>query len=228
MPVVRQKPVKLEQALGLTFRNPELLHIALTHRSVGVPNNERLEFLGDSLLGAIIAEALYHRFPTGHEGQLTRLRSSLVKRDTLAKIARRYELGSYLKLGEGELKTAGWRRSSILENALEAVIGAVYIDSGFVHCREFVLSLYQDLLNTISLDDVQKDPKTKLQEYLQAKKLSVPTYTVLSTIGKSHEQLFTVSCHCSELPAAVQAQGSSRRSAEQAAAQQVLDLLEKR
>ena len=218
--------VKIQATLAYEFNESSLLETALTHRSAGDPNNERLEFLGDAILGAIIAQELYARFPEGDEGQLTRLRSSLVKKETLANLARELELGSFLKLGEGELKTGGWRRASILENTLESIIGAVYLDSCFDRCQIFVQHIFKDLLGSISLDDIQKDPKTKLQEYLQSRKMLVPVYEVLSTTGKSHQQIFTVSCSCDVLPAAIQAQGASRRRAEQAAAQQVLEMLQ--
>ena len=216
---------KIQAILGYEFNEYSLLETALTHRSAGNQNNERLEFLGDAMLGAIIAEELYTKFPGGDEGQLTRLRSSLVRKQTLADLARELDLGSYLKLGEGELKTGGWRRASILENTLESIIGAVYLDSDFDRCQLFVQNIFKDLLTSISLDDIQKDPKTKLQEYLQSRKMPVPVYEVLSTTGKSHQQIFTVRCTCDELPAAVQAQGASRRKAEQAAAQQVYEML---
>lgn len=216
---------KIQAVLAYEFNERSLLETALTHRSAGDSNNERLEFLGDAILGAIIAQELYARFPGGDEGQLTRLRSSLVKKETLANLARELDLGSFLKLGEGELKTGGWRRASILENTLESIIGAVYLDSNFDRCQLFVLNIFKNLLASTSLDDIQKDPKTKLQEYLQSRKMPVPVYEVLSTTGKSHQQIFTVSCFCDELPAAVQAQGASRRKAEQAAAQQVLEML---
>ena len=217
---------QVQAVIGYEFKECSFLEVALTHRSAGNPNNERLEFLGDAMLGAIIADELYKKFPGGDEGQLTRLRSSLVRKQTLAGLAREMDLGSYLKLGEGELKTAGWRRASILENTLESIIGAVYLDSDFERCQIFVRNIFKNLLASISLDDIQKDPKTKLQEHLQSRKMPVPVYEVLSTTGKSHQQIFTVSCHCDELPAAVQAQGSSRRKAEQAAAQQVLEMFQ--
>ncbi len=217
---------KLKKILNYEFNDLSLLETALTHCSAGNPNNERLEFLGDAILGAIIADELHHRFPEGSEGQMTRLRSSLVKKQTLAKLGRDLELGSYLKLGEGEMKTGGWRRASILENTIEAIIGAVYLDSGFDRCRLFVKDIFKALLGSITLEDIQKDPKTTLQEYLQSQKKSVPSYEVLSSTGKSHEQIFTVSCSCELLPAAIQAQGASRRKAEQAAAQQVLDFIQ--
>jgi ribonuclease-3 len=216
---------KLQSDLGYEFNQSSLLAQALAHRSAGNPNNERLEFLGDALLGAIIASALYTRFPEGNEGQLTRLRSSLVKKDTLAGLARMLDLGSYLELGEGERKSGGWRRASILENTLEAIIGGIFLDSDFDRCRQVVLNLFDDLLGEASLEDIRKDPKTRLQEYLQARQSPLPNYEVLSTTGKSHEQIFTVGCACEELPAAIQAQGASRRNAEQAAAQQALDLI---
>lgn len=216
---------KLQEKLNYEFNESTLLKIALTHRSAGNPNNERLEFLGDAILGAIIAIELCQKFPEGNEGQMTRLRSSLVKKQTLAKLGQDLDLGPYLKLGEGEMKTAGWRRASILENTLEAIIGAVYLDSSFDRCQSFVQNIFQDLLKNISLDDIQKDPKTNLQEYLQSRKMEVPVYEILSSTGKSHEQVFTVSCSCETLPAPVQAQGASRRKAEQAAAQQVLEII---
>lgn len=219
---------KLQSTLDYQFNERSFLETALTHRSAGNPNNERLEFLGDAMLGAIIANELYHQFPTGDEGQLTRLRSSLVKKDTLADLARELDLGSYLKLGEGELKTGGWRRASILENTLEAIIGAVYLDSDFDQCQAFVKNIFSDRLGAVSLEDIQKDPKTRLQEFLQARKKSIPVYEVLSSTGKSHQKIFTVSCSCDELSAAIQAQGASRRKAEQAAAQQTLVILQSR
>ncbi|MFK8069000.1 MAG: ribonuclease III [Gammaproteobacteria bacterium] len=214
--------------LNYEFAEKSLLEIALTHRSAGNPNNERLEFLGDAILGAIIADELHHRFPTGNEGQMTRLRSSLVKKRTLAKLGRDLELGSYLKLGEGEMKTGGWRRASILENTVEAIIGAVFLDSGFDRCRLFVKNIFKELLESITLEDIQKDPKTTLQELLQSHKKPIPVYEVLSSTGKSHEQVFTVSCACELLPAIVQAQGASRRKAEQAAAQLALDFIQEK
>ena len=217
---------EIQATLGYEFNECSLLETALTHRSAGNPNNERLEFLGDAVLGSIIATELYTQFPAGDEGQLTRLRSSLVKKETLANLARELDLGSHLKLGEGELKTGGWRRSSILENTLESIIGAVYLDSDFNRCQSFVLAIFKKLLTSISLDDIQKDPKTKLQEYLQSRRKSVPVYEVLSTTGKSHQQVFTISCSCDDLPTAIQAQGASRRKAEQAAAQQALEMLQ--
>ncbi len=226
MPGKQNQIEELAKAIGYQFQNLDLLQTALRHRSIGTPNNERLEFLGDAILGAVIAEALYKQFPEAHEGQLTRLRSSLVKRDTLAKLAREYDLGRYLILGEGELKSAGWRRSSTLENTLEAVFGAVYLDSGFAQCRGVILNIFTQLLNSLTLDHVEKDPKTQLQEYLQAQQKPLPVYEVLSTSGKSHEQTFVVICRCEGLPSAVQAEGSSRRGAEQSAARLVLEFLE--
>lgn len=217
---------ELAHSLDYTFKDITLLETALRHRSAGYPNNERLEFLGDAVLGAVIAEHLFERFPDGHEGQLTRLRSSLVKRDTLAKLARRFALGQYLTLGDGERKSAGWRRASTLENTMEAVFGAVYLDSDFATVRSLILRVYGENLTNLTLDHVEKDPKTQLQEYCQARKYDLPEYQVLSTSGKSHEQTFVVSCTCACLPTPVQAEGSSRRRAEQSAARLVLDFIE--
>ncbi len=217
---------KLQSTLNYQFNERSLLETALTHRSAGNPNNERLEFLGDAMLGAVIANELFHQFPAGDEGQLTRLRSSLVKKDTLASLARELDLGSFLKLGEGELKTGGWRRASILENTLEAIIGAVYLDSDYNQCQAFIQNTFADLLDAVSLEDIQKDPKTRLQEFLQARKKAIPIYEVLSSTGKSHQKIFTVSCRFDDLPAAIQGQGASRRKAEQAAAQQAFVLLQ--
>jgi ribonuclease III len=222
----------LYRALNYQFQNENLLQVALTHRSAGNPNNERLEFLGDALLGLIIAEALFQRFPKGSEGALTRLRASLVKRDTLAEIAQRHlQLSNlhydYLRLGSGEQKSGGWRRSSILADALEAIIGAIYLDSGIDKCKMVVLRLFAEHLQPLSLDNIVKDPKTRLQEHLQAKQEPLPHYRLLKTIGESPNQQFIVGCEVSLLKETVTGSGTSRRQAEQAAAQSVLDYLVK-
>lgn len=174
------------------------------------------------MLGVIIAEQLYHRYPDLPEGDLTRLRSSLVKRESLAKLARKLELGEYLKLGEGERKSGGWRRDSILSNSLEAVIGAVYLDSGFSTCTKVVGSLYEDMLAEVNVESISKDPKTTLQEYLQARKLPLPTYTIVAEEGQAHARKFTVECNAEILPEPVRASGKSKRTAEQAAASKIL------
>lgn len=211
--------------LAYQFTSEELLEIALTHRSAGSPNNERLEYLGDSVLNFIIADALFHRFKKASEGKLSRLRANLVNGNALADIARTLQLGEFLKLGPGELKSGGFRRDSILAGAMEAVIGAVYLDGGFAVCRDLVMNIYHDLLEEASLDTDIKDPKTRLQEYLQSKKLPLPAYNVLSIKGRDHDQIFSVECVIEVLLKPVVGEGSSRRRAEQDAAGKVLELI---
>ena len=201
------------------------MQTALTHRSSGCVNNERLEFLGDALLGFIIAEALYRQFPQASEGELTRLRASFVNKDTLAKVAKGIELGRHLKLGSGELKSGGWRRDSILANTVEAIFGAIYLDSGIDMCRNCVLHLYQDLLTGITPDTLVKDAKTRLQEYLQARKQPLPVYDIIAEEGEVHAREFTVECKVTGLEETVIARGRSKRSAEQSAAQKAIELL---
>lgn len=213
---------RLCEGLGHEFRDPALLATALTHRSAGSDNNERLEFLGDALLGFIMAEELFRRFPDTDEGRLTRLRAALVKRDTLASVARALAVGECLTLGEGERKSGGWRRDSILANAVEALLGAIYLDAGMAECRATVLRLFGERLAGLSPEAVVKDPKTELQEYLQARHLPLPSYTTLSVEGDPHDQRFTVSCAVSSLPHPITAHGSSRQRAEQAAAREAL------
>ncbi len=208
--------------LGYVFQNQQLLEKALTHRSCGSDNNERLEFLGDSLVNTFIAEALFQRFPDLKEGQLSRLRSSLVKGETLAELAREFNLGDCLRLGEGELKSGGFRRSSLLADALEAVIAAIYLDSDFASCRQCVLNWFSSRLENLNPEEAPKDPKTQLQELLQGKGLPLPEYSVISADGAAHQQTFTVTCRVSLLPDDVVQKGSSRRSAEKAAAKQAL------
>lgn len=216
----------LTKKIGYEFENKNILDTALTHRSSSKDNNERLEYLGDAALGLIIAEILFEKFPLQPEGVLTRLRANLVKRETLADLARNLELGECLKLGSGEMKSGGWRRDSILSNALEAIIGAIYLDSDFAKCRDFVLSLYQELLNKLSVDDFNKDPKTELQEYLQARKQQLPVYKIIEEVGEAHERLFTIECQIEGLTNMAIAQGRNKRSAEQSAAQKALELLQ--
>jgi ribonuclease III len=204
---------------------PLLLRIALTHSSATPINNERLEFLGDALLGFIIAEVLYQRFPQATEGELTRLRSSLVKRETLAMIARRLEIGHYLTLGEGEEKSGGRDRDSILANALESIIGAIYLDGGFEVCRKRVIALFEDALSSLSPFMLEKDPKTRLQEFLQARRFALPTYDVIAIEGEPHKRFFTVRCTSPMLAEPIVARDSSRRRAEQAAACKMLERL---
>ena len=207
--------------LGYTFTDDQLLRTALTHRSAVGINNERLEFLGDSILNFVIAEILFERYPRAMEGELSRLRSTLVKGDTLAKIARSIALGESLNLGSGELKSGGFRRDSILADALEALLAAVYLDSDFATCRALIRRLYERQLTTLPSISELKDPKTRLQEALQARQQSLPVYDVLAVSGEPHAQQFTVRCTI-ETGLSTIAEGSSRRRAEQEAARQAL------
>ena len=211
--------------LGYTFNELSLLTTALSHRSVGKNNNERLEFLGDSVIGYVMAEELYQRFDDEDEGNLSRYRSLLVKGDTLASIARQIGVGQYLKLGGGELKSGGFRRTSILADAMEAIIGAITLDSDIEHARRCILSWYEERLDNIKTLDL-KDPKTRLQEQLQAKKFELPQYNVISVNGKEHAQIFQVDCHVKELRLSITAEGSSRRSAEQKSAELMLEKIQ--
>lgn len=222
-----QAIARLTKKLGYTFKQPNLLIQALTHRSAKGSHNERLEFLGDSILGFVIAEALFERFPAQDEGDLTRMRSSLVKGVTLAKMGKDFGLGDYLILGPGELKSGGHRRESILEDAIEAIIGAVYLDSDINTCKNIILMWFTSRLADIKPGDVQKDPKTRLQEYLQGRKIELPQYDVIHTSGQSHNQEFTVRCTTRIIDNEVVCKGTSRRKAEQAAAQEVLRLITK-
>lgn len=222
-----RKVTRLSKRLGYQFNHPELLVQALTHRSAKGLHNERLEFLGDSILGFVIAESLFEKFPKHDEGDLTRMRSSLVKGVTLAELGRDFELGDYLILGLGELKSGGHQRDSILEDAVEAIIGAVYLDSDQATCKALILSWFAKRLAIIKPGNEQKDPKTRLQEYLQGRKTPLPIYDVIDTSGQSHNQQFTVRCTTSIIDTEVITKGTSRRKAEQAAAQQVLFLIDK-
>jgi ribonuclease-3 len=204
--------------LGRVFSRPELLQQALTHRSYGSPNNERLEFLGDSILNCVIAARLYQLYPRLPEGDLSRMRAALVKESTLAEIAGRLKLGDHLMLGEGELKSGGFRRPSILADALEAIIGAAYLDEGFVTAEVMVLSLYEPLLKELDPKKIAKDPKTQLQEYLQSCKHALPQYEVVDIRGEAHDQEFEVECIIPGLDIRTVGVGHSRRSAEQNAA----------
>jgi len=215
----------LQDQLGYHFKDNTLLKTALTHRSAASHNNERMEFLGDAVLGYLISSELYQRFPTATEGVLSRLRSSLVKGDTLADIATQLQFGDYLILGPGELKSGGFRRRSILADALEAVIGAIYMDSDIDTVRHHLLPFFEPRLAQCDPDSVAKDPKTRLQEYLQARGNALPDYTVLNISGEAHKQMFEIECRLSELGIISTGEGSSRRKAEQQAALQALELL---
>lgn len=224
---------RLTDRIGYTFSNPKHLEMALTHRSASSRHNERLEFLGDSILNAVISTALYHRFPHQNEGQLSRLRAHLVKGDTLAEIASSLNLGDFLHLGPGELKTGGFRRSSILADALEAIFAAIFLDRGFEASQNVILALYQTRLDS-NLDTLNtKDPKTELQEYLQACKKPLPQYTLIQSIENESETRFEVTCTIKEtakntsLDLETTGVGQTRRKAEQEAALALLQLLKK-
>lgn len=212
--------------LGYRFTETRLLEDALTHRSVGGANYERLEFLGDAVLNFVIAAELYRRYPQATEGDLSRLRASLVRRETLAEIAHSLRLGACLILGRGEKKSGGHRRESTLADALEAVIGAIYLDGGMEPCRKVVQALYQARLREMPEAVTLKDPKTRLQEYFQSRKLPPPHYSVVQVSGEAHAQTFKVECRMPGLQP-TQGVGGSRRKAEQDAAQKALELLER-
>lgn len=216
---------RLETALGHRFGNAELLRQALTHRSHSSPNNERLEFLGDAVLNCVVASLLYQRFTGLREGDLSRQRANLVRQEALAQVAQRLALGDHLRLGEGELKSGGYQRPSILADALEAVIGAIYLDAGFDAARMVIERLLQPLLEQLDPRDSGKDPKTALQELLQAQRQPLPQYALLGTRGEAHAQEFEIECAIPSLSIRALGGGSSRRAAEQAAAREALRLL---
>lgn len=224
---MKEKHNRLCRRLNYQFKDLSLLQAAMTHRSARGLNNERLEFLGDSILGLVIARSLYEKFPTASEGQLSRMRASLVKGDTLAQMAQELELGECLLLGSGELKSGGFRRSSILEDAMEAVIGAVERDGGLEAAQELVLHLYAKRLQQVDLDASTKDPKTRLQEYMQGQGKPLPVYEVVDISGDTHDQTFIVNCFVEDQPKPTRGKGGSRRKAEQSAANKLLQLLEK-
>jgi ribonuclease III len=215
----------LEQRIGYAFARRELLGQALTHRSHGVPHNERLEFLGDGVLNCVVAAELYGRFPDLKEGELSRLRANLVRQEPLRQLAQEVGLGERLRLGEGEVRSGGSARPSILADAFEALIGAVFVDGGFDAARDLIRRLYAPLLAELDPRDPGKDPKTLLQELLQARKVSLPQYSVVATQGAAHEQQFEVECVISELSLRTKGSGSSRRVAEQEAARRAFEQL---
>lgn len=218
---------ELSLKLKYKFEQPALLKVALTHRSKGGEHNERLEFLGDAVVNFVIAEALYQQFPKATEGELSRWRASLVNRDTLAELAKEFELGRYIFLGPGELRSGGSERQSILSCTMEAIIGAVYLDGGFESARTKIMDWYDSLLQSLSSAASHKDPKTLLQECLQSRRLSLPIYKVEAIAGEAHQQLFTVSCQVDGIAEKSLGNGTSRRRAEQDAAQAMLLLLKK-
>lgn len=222
-----RSPEPLQKSLGYEFKDLTLLRQALTHRSSGSRNNERLEFLGDAMLGFVIAGELYQRYPQYTEGELSRLRASLVRGESLTKIAHDLEIGQYLHLGPGERRSGGHARNSILSDAVEALFGAIYLDDGFDACKECILALFSDRVAELPEAAALKDPKTRLQEYLQSRHLPLPEYTVLDVSGQAHAQSFRVQCAVSEADVKpTQGQGSSRRQAEQTAAELMLQQLD--
>lgn len=214
----------IERAIGYAFTSRERLHQSLTHRSFGAPHNERLEFLGDSVLNCVIAEILYESFSDMREGDLSRLRANLVRQETLFEIAQSLKLGEQLRLGEGELKSGGFRRPSILADALEALFGAVFLDGGFDRAREVVLRLYQPHLATLDPRNTGKDAKTALQEHLQGRRLPLPQYQLKATRGEAHAQEFEIECLIPGLGISTVGRGASRRAAEQEAARRAFEL----
>ncbi len=217
---------KLQRDLQYQFGDLQLLNLALTHRSANKKHNERLEFLGDSILNLTIAQALYHQFPDCNEGELSRMRATLVREQTLVNLAQRFHLSDYLVLGSGELKSGGFRRDSILADAVEAIIGAISLDKNLQTATEVIKNWYQNLLLAIKPGEEQKDPKTRLQEFLQGKRIPLPDYNLIEVKGKSHDQTFIVECEVPFLKRKASASGTSRRKAEQAAAQLVLQQIQ--
>ena len=216
----------LQSRLGYTFQDAALLQQALTHRSHSSLHNERLEFLGDSILNCVVASVLYERFSALDEGDLSRLRANLVKQQALYEIAQKLELSQFLRLGEGELKSGGFRRPSILADTLEALLGAIFLDAGFNAARDVIRAFYIPILDTVDPRTLGKDAKTLLQEFLQSKKISLPTYNVVATHGAAHSQEFEIECLVPKLNIQVFGRGGSRRAGEQAAARLAIDAAE--
>ncbi len=219
---MRESVETLCRSIKYQFSDTELLQTALTHRSAGSQNNERLEYLGDAVLGAIIASELYSNFPQCDEGQLSRLRASLVKKESLAQVSKGLDLGQYLLLGSGELRSGGQSRDSILADALEAILGAVYLDGGFIAVKKVILHLFATKISDLSHKSVQKDPKSRLQEYLQSQHISLPEYSIVEVTGEAHDQLFTVKCAIPDTAYESVGRGGSRQKAEQDAAAAIL------
>lgn len=219
---------KFQATIGYQFKRVKLLEQALTHRSFSRNiNNERLEFLGDSVLNLVISRHIYQREPDANEGELSRMRASLVNEEALAQVARDINLGEYINLGGGELKSGGFRRASILSDTMEAIFGAIYLDSGFTQAQKTILFLYDEYIQTLADTETLKDPKTRLQEFLQAQKIDLPEYTVAKTVGKSHNQTFIVTCRIDTLKLQTSGKGSSRKKAEQAAADRAFQKLKR-
>ena len=216
---------RLQKKLGVKFNKPNLLEQALTHRSIGNSNNERLEFLGDSILGFVVADKIYQKFPEADEGIMSRLRANIVNGDSLADVAASLRLGEELLLGPGELKSGGRNRSSILSDAVEAIIGAIYKDDSLQAAQAWIEMHFANKLNALSTQAAIKDPKTRLQEYLQSRGEQVPDYKLMSTTGLDHNQLFTVECCVAIINQTFTASASSRKKAEQKSAHKVLEKL---
>lgn len=216
----------LQRRIKHRFADTALLTRALTHRSAGAPHNERLEFLGDGVVNLFVAEALFQRWPNADEGALTRARAELVRESSLAVIARQLELGQHLLMGPGEMKSGGHRRDSILADALEAIVAAIYLDAGYEACRAVVLPWFEALLEALPVGKPEKDAKTRLQEWLQARQKPLPNYQPVAETGEEHDKRFVVSCTLAEPALSAEGEGGSRRVAEQAAAAAVLEQLE--
>ena len=219
-----KSPAPLVKKLGHDFNDPTLLEQALTHCSAGSTNNERLEFLGDAVLDCVISEELFQRYPQAREGELSRLRASLVRRDSLAAVAQTLDIGQYMHLGTGERKSGGHHRGSILSDALEAVLGAIYLDGGYDACRTCILGLFSEMLDNLSKIAALKDAKTRLQEHLQSHHSDLPEYRVIEVTGEAHDQCFEVECVVTGSEP-TRGQGRSRRIAEQGAAEKMLSQL---
>ncbi|MBP9722998.1 MAG: ribonuclease III [Gammaproteobacteria bacterium] len=222
---MRQPQKYLEQKMGYCFNNQKLITQALTHRSYSEQNNERFEFLGDAILGAVIAQELYNKFTYASEGELSRLRSSLVNADTLNIVAGEFEISKYILLGEGELRSGGLQRVSILADCVEAIIAAIYLDSDFETCKQIVLKWYNNKFNDPKIAEISKDAKTILQEWLQRRQYDLPVYTVISQTGNAYEQIFVVKCTLNKLNITTEGDAKSRRKAEQTAAARAMDLI---
>ena len=217
----------LEKSIKYKFKDDKLLALAMTHRSHSGMNNERLEFLGDSILNFVVADLLFKKFNDLDEGDLSRLRSQLVKEEPLSKLGNGLKIGDFLNLGVGELKSSGWRRPSILADAFEALIGAIFIDGGMKFAYKFIEDSYVELIEKINPKEIYKDPKTILQEFLQAQKVPLPSYEVINVEGEAHNQLFTVTCVVSKFDVKVEGGGRSRKIAEQEAAKEAMATIEK-
>jgi ribonuclease-3 len=226
--MITQRQKALCKLLQIEFKETKLLQQALTHRSADPQNNERLEYLGDAILSFVIAEELFNRFPQVKEGKLSRLRASLVKGETLAEIARELKLGDVLILGPGELKSGGFRRESILADAVEAILGALYLDSGLTPAKDLILRLFDERLEAIDVTETVKDPKTRLQELLQSRKQPLPIYSVKEVKSDNKNPVFEASCQVTLLDKVVLAQGSSHRKAEKKAAERALTIIEEK